>query len=469
MDNEFVDISTSLKLQLGYGIGHILNDVCASLWFTYFLVFFHLVLEFSASQAGNLMLIGQIVDAVSTPFIGFHSDRTDNSVSARYGKRKLWHLFGTACVMTSFPFIFTVCIGCSMAHKWAQMFYFAAFILIFQIGWAAVQISHLSLIPELAEDEHTRSHLTAVRYGFTVFSNLFVYVITWIVLHVTGECDKQQIGPGDAWKFRHIVYVVMSVGLLATIFFHFSVKEKYSYRRQDALFDTDYNSETNPHNDFLRKPLLYQVAGVYMSTRLVVNVSQVLIPLYLHRTLGLAARSLAVIPLAVYLGSLTAAGILRIIPRSFTRKLNYLVGSGCALAGFVWIHIGSDDVYKVYFIYVVAVLIGFGGAVMLVTSLTITADLIGATTEASAFVYGIMSFTDKLACGIAISVIQNYADEAAETTYYKDVISWVCGGATLLGLTLTVLLPKFAPANETIINETSVNATTEPSSIPENI
>ncbi|KAL0901695.1 hypothetical protein ABMA27_006888 [Loxostege sticticalis] len=248
MDNEFMDISTSFKLQLGYGIGHILNDVCASLWFTYFLVFFHLVLEFSASQAGNLMLIGQVVDALATPFVGYHSDRTDNSISARYGKRKLWHLFGTACVLASFPFIFSQCIGCSVTHKWAQMYYFAAFILIFQIGWAAVQISHLSLIPELAQDDHTRSHLTAVRYGFTVFSNLFVYIITWIVLRVTGECDKE-------------------------------------------------------------------VAGVYMSTRLVVNVAQVFIPLYLHRTLGLAARSLAVVPLAMYLGSLAAAGAQRLAPR----------------------------------------------------------------------------------------------------------------------------------------------------------
>lgn len=94
MDNEFINPSTTLRLQLGYGIGHVLNDVCASLWFTYFLVFFHLVLEFSSTQAGNLMLIGQVADALATPFVGYHSDHTDNFISARYGKRKLWHLFG---------------------------------------------------------------------------------------------------------------------------------------------------------------------------------------------------------------------------------------------------------------------------------------------------------------------------------------------------------------------------------------
>lgn len=95
-----------------------------------------------------------------------------------------------------------------------------------------------------------------------------------------------------------------------------------------------------------------------MSTRLVVNVAQVFIPLYLHRTLGLAARSLAVVPLSMYLGSLSAAGALRVAPRSFTRKLNYFVGATCALVAFVWIYLESDYDYKVYFIYVVAVLIG---------------------------------------------------------------------------------------------------------------
>lgn len=43
---------------------------------------------------------------------------------------------------------------------------------------------------------------------------------------------------------------------------------------------------------------------------------------------------------------------------------------------------------------------------MLVTSLGITADLIGPNTESGAFVYGANSFTDKLSNGIAVSIIQ---------------------------------------------------------------
>ena len=32
-----------LGQKLGYGLGHVLNDLCASMWFTYLLLYFHQV------------------------------------------------------------------------------------------------------------------------------------------------------------------------------------------------------------------------------------------------------------------------------------------------------------------------------------------------------------------------------------------------------------------------------------------
>jgi hypothetical protein len=56
--------------------------------------------------------------------------------------------------------------------------------------------------------------------------------------------------------------------------------------------------------------------------------------------------------------------------------------------------------------YVLCMSSGAGSSVMLVTSLSITADLIGPNTESGAFVYGAMSFIDKLSNGVAVTVIQ---------------------------------------------------------------
>lgn len=87
--------------KFGYGIGHVLNDICASVWFTYLLVYFHLVLGFTPVYAGILLLIGQIADALATPFVGYHSDKRDDFWLCRYGRRKTWHLTGTSLNFTS--------------------------------------------------------------------------------------------------------------------------------------------------------------------------------------------------------------------------------------------------------------------------------------------------------------------------------------------------------------------------------
>lgn len=181
--DDFTEVyrSVPLKLQLAYGVGHVLNDVCASMWFTYLLVFFQLVLQFSRWQAGLVLLIGQVrrrlfalklrymvcnlkvADALATPVVGFHSDASDNLWLCRYGKRKIWHLIGSVCVIIAFPFIFSSCVQCSTSPKTAQLFYYSMFVIIFQFGWASIQISHLSLIPELTPNEHDRTKLTAIR------------------------------------------------------------------------------------------------------------------------------------------------------------------------------------------------------------------------------------------------------------------------------------------------------------------
>ena len=113
-----------LRTKIGYGAGHIMNDMCASMWFTYLLLFFHRVLQFDNTLSGVILLIGQLADGLSTVFVGFFSGTSDDIwLCHKIGKRRAWHLIGTLCVLGSFPFIFVPCIGCSMSHESAQLVY----------------------------------------------------------------------------------------------------------------------------------------------------------------------------------------------------------------------------------------------------------------------------------------------------------------------------------------------------------
>jgi len=57
-------------------------------------------------------------------------------------------------------------------------------------------------------------------------------------------------------------------------------------------------------------------------------------------------------------------------------------------------------------IYLVAVAFGASSSALLITSLGMTADLIGEETSSSALVFGLMSLTDKVANGLGIVLIQ---------------------------------------------------------------
>lgn len=58
--------------------------------------------------------------------------------------------------------------------------------------------------------------------------------------------------------------------------------------------------------------------------------------------------------------------------------------------------------------YALAVGLGIGNSIIMITSINMEGDLVRMTSSGSAFVYGAMSFTDKVSNGIAIVIIQQY-------------------------------------------------------------
>ena len=105
-------------------------------------------------------------------------------------------------------------VGTSITSFFSKSIYFLG---IPQFGWAATQISHLSMIPDLTPNQDERTGLTAIRYGMTVAANITVYLVTWIFLGI-GSQDSM-IGPTDAASFRNIMVVCVSLGNLILFYF----------------------------------------------------------------------------------------------------------------------------------------------------------------------------------------------------------------------------------------------------------
>ena len=121
---------------------------------------------------------------------------------------KTWHLLGTVIVIISFPLLFTLPVGmdidpCKEINKskysferndndallncdhkdelWLVIYYSFLAVLI-HFGWAAVQIAHLSMIPDITLVESEQMSLISFRNAATFGAFIFVYLVAWILV-----------------------------------------------------------------------------------------------------------------------------------------------------------------------------------------------------------------------------------------------------------------------------------------------
>ncbi|XP_048584025.1 major facilitator superfamily domain-containing protein 12 isoform X2 [Nematostella vectensis] len=436
----------SWRCKFSYSSGHVLNDLCAGLWFTYLLIFLNKVALFTSSNSGTLLLIGQLVDACVTPFVAMDIDRIGNW---RYGRRKVWHLIGSLMVAVTFPFIFSPCLGCLYSKQWAKFFYYVPFIFIMQVGWGITQISHLSLIPVIAGRMHGKVELNAGRYAATVASNIFVFIITWIMLDAgKEELDPNMLSKSDSKAFMYVVFIVVGVGLVFVAIFHVGVKEKPRDCSHEFATASSKRSASN-WKMWFRVPLFYQTAILYMCTRLIVNITQVYIPMYTLETLHLTKDKIAIMPLIIYVSGFLSTFLSKPMNKLIGRKGVFLYGLAIIFAACVWMWFLPARNAQVYG---VSVLIGIGGSTLLVTALTMLADLIGENVETGAFVYGAMSFMDKMSNGIVVQIVQAFYPKSSPSnpdagdTYYRGVMVFIAGGAAVLALvTLATTINRTPP------------------------
>ncbi|XP_067004421.2 major facilitator superfamily domain-containing protein 12 [Anabrus simplex] len=438
-------------VKASYGVGHVFNDVCAALWFSYTLLFLQVVLGMPPVLAGTMLLIGQVVDALATPVVGVLADRI--------GRRKSWHLAGTGLVLVSFPMIFCPCPGCSADRPWLMALYYAGMIIVFQIGWAIVQISHLSLIPDLTGSQKGRAELTAIRYTASVCSSVAVYIITWAVLHVTRNTTLDAIGPGDAFKFRNIALISTGVGIITSIWFHCGLKSNMEGRQQNTHSINIDDKKISTIASLMRTPLLLQVSLLYVASRLFLTISLVYMPLYLNESLGEGSEVLALVPLVSYIASFVASLGIKYVNNSWGSKLSYLIGASISIGGCIWIRYGAGWEFLTSYVYGAAVFLGSGSSITMVTSLCITAEFIGSHTENGAFVYSVVTFADKLFNGIAVMVIEDLKCPSKKLCphYYRDVLAYVCGGSAILGIIVLATMSAVPIRNRLLEGQRTAN------------
>ena len=203
--------------------------------------------------------------------------------------------------------------------------------------------------------------------------------------------------------------------------------------------------------DWLKQRAFWFVGLNYMMTRLVANVSQVYIVFFLVDRLSLPNSAMASAPLTVFIASFLATSPQKRLFNAVGRKGAYCVGAVFGLAAATGFYFVTAATAK--WVYFVAVLLGIANATLMVSSVSLEADLVGDNVESGAFIYGAMSLTDKLSNGAAVMLIQSARHTlstrgVSDAGLLRGVMGPGLGAVVAVALAGLVFLPNFAATGD---------------------
>ena len=152
---------------LSCAVGTVFSDIYTQLLCTFVILFFMKVLELSASQAGLLVLIGEISEALVCLVTGYLGDYINVPfLSSKIGRRKSWDLFATILMAIGIPLLFNECFLCDgRDESWLSHVYFGFFSALVNICFNVVGINHLAYATNVAENVSEFTALIAMRFS----------------------------------------------------------------------------------------------------------------------------------------------------------------------------------------------------------------------------------------------------------------------------------------------------------------
>ena len=283
---------------------------------------------------------------------------------------------------------------------------------LFNIGWAAVQISTMSIIVSITYDQKMRDSLISYRNAWTFGSNLFTLIVALILF----EYESVAI-----WQFRILVLIITGLGLTWSIFYLYGVREvKLSTKAiTEGIQYSSWSVESRGNTvedwkEWLTIQQFYLYGLVYTLARMSINVSMTLTPFYLIHVLKFHKEideptppEIASVPLVSYLSSM-------IFTLFYSTKYNTIFNEynrlSTLMCGTLLVVISSIPFLFMqesthWFVYLWVPVQGVGLAIGLNVSSSLISDMLGRNNKNSAFVYGSYSLLDKLGSGILLVCI----------------------------------------------------------------
>jgi oligogalacturonide transporter len=162
------------KNLLAYGIGDLYGGGSFFIISTLFLFFLTEVAGLHPVQAGIIIFVGKIWDAISDPLMGYISDH----MVSRWGRRRLFFLIGMAPVGISFALLW---LPLQLPGNLSFIWYLFAYVF-FSTVFTMMMVPYSALSAEMTTDYKARNRLSGARMIFSQISALIAGVVPKLII-----------------------------------------------------------------------------------------------------------------------------------------------------------------------------------------------------------------------------------------------------------------------------------------------
>lgn len=218
------DFKSAVMPMINYSYANIFMGGAGYIISMYFMIFLTDVINISLRQAGIVVMIATLWDAVTDPVMGMVTDRT----RSKYGKHRRYLLWGIPLLLVSYTLLWNGYGLNAKENSTGAMVYFIMIYMLYKTAYTVISVPHTAMLPELAPEYNLRTQYNSVGYLFNSAGMVPAYAISVLILTAFGSGKNLT----SASKKPFLI-----IGLVLSLFFSWAVFMTFKTTREKSSSD----------------------------------------------------------------------------------------------------------------------------------------------------------------------------------------------------------------------------------------
>lgn len=215
------DFKTTILPMINYSYTNIYTGGAGYIISMYFTVFLTDVVNLSLNQAGIVVMIATIWDAVTDPVMGIITDRT----RSKTGKHRRYLLWGVPLMVISYTLLWNSFGLNGIQKPYTTMAYYIIVYMLYKTAYTIISVPHTAMLPELAPEYNLRTQYNSVGYLFNSAGMVPSFGIAVALLAIFGSNDNLTSQSKSPF---------LAIGIVLSLFFGIAVCLTYFKTREPS-------------------------------------------------------------------------------------------------------------------------------------------------------------------------------------------------------------------------------------------